>query len=100
MVGYNIRKIKKGKSKIHRPLVDTLVYVAIIISPMLTLPQVYSIWVEEQKGVSLVSWISYLIAAIIWLFYGIKHNDKPIILVQIIWIVLDAMIVVGIMRLG
>lgn len=100
MVGHNIGKIKKVKSKKSRPLIDTLVYAAIIISPALTLPQVYSIWVDGQKGVSLVSWAAYLFAAIIWLFYGIKHNDKPIILVQTIWIVLDAMIVVGVMRLG
>lgn len=100
MTGHHIRKIKKNKGKATTSLIDILVYIAIIVSPALTLPQVYSIWVEGQKGVSLISWEAYLIAAIIWLLYGLKHQDKPIIVVQTIWIILDTMIIIGVMRLG
>lgn len=100
MINHRMHKIKKRKGKADRSPIDVLVYVAIIISPLLTMPQVYSIWVEGQKGVSLISWDAYLAAAIIWLFYGLKHQDKPIVVVQTIWIFLDIMIIIGIMRLG
>ena len=88
---------KKRKKKQQEPI-DRLVYLAVIFGPLMTLPQVYAIWVQQSNDVSVVSWISYLVIAVIWLFYGIRHKEKPIILVQLLWIVLDILIVAGLMR--
>lgn len=87
------RKRKKRQSSI-----DKLVYFAVIFGPMMTLPQVYSIWIEKSDGVSVISWVSYLVIAVVWLLYGLKHREKPIIIVQLLWIVLDVLIVVGLLR--
>jgi len=88
---------KKHKQKKREPI-DTLVYFAVIFGPLMTLPQVYSIWINQHNDVSVISWVSYLIVAVIWLFYGIKHREKPIILVQLLWIALDILIVIGLVR--
>ena len=85
--------------KKSRTGIDRLVYVAVILGPLMTIPQVYSIWVNGQKGVSLISWSAYLLVSLIWLFYGIKHNDKPIIAVEVVWMILELLIIVGIYRL-
>lgn len=91
---------QKQKSLAKKPRIDNFVYVAVVIGPVFSLPQLYTIWFEEQKGVSIIAWTSYLIATVIWLFYAIKHKDRPLILVQSIWIVLDLMIIIGVARLG
>ena len=75
--------------------IDRWVYVAIIIGPLFTIPQVYSIWIEHTKGVSLITWASYLAASVIWLIYGLKRKDMAIIIVEVIWIILSVLILVG-----
>lgn len=88
------RKIKK-KSEI-----DRLIYFAVIIGPVLTLPQVYSIWIQGEKGVSIITWSAYLVSSVIWLIYGIKHKDMPIITVETMWIILEILIIVGVARIA
>lgn len=64
---------------------------------LMTLPQVLTIWVgRDAGGVSLVSWVSYLVSACLWLVYGLQKRDKTIYLACIGWILLDAAIVVGV----
>lgn len=82
-----------------RPKIDKIIYIAVVIGPLLTLPQIYSIWVQGEGGVSIISWVAYLIAAIIWLLYGVAHKDKPIIVVEAIWVLLDVLIIIGLLRI-
>ena len=72
-----------------------------IITMLMTVPQVFTVWVGPSAGgVSLVSWSSYLIAACLWFVYGIQKNDKTIYLACVGWIVLDAAIVLGVLIHG
>lgn len=89
----------RRKKKKPAPAIDRLVYVAVIGAPLMTLPQVYTIWVDRQGGVSMLSWIAYMVTGLIWLFYGIKHREWPIILVQIAWIILDLGVIIGLLML-
>ena len=88
---------RKRKSKKQEPI-DKLVYFAVVAGPLMTLPQVYAIWVEQSTDVSVISWSAYLLIAVVWLIYGVKHRQKPIIIVQLLWIALDILIVAGLMR--
>ena len=87
------------KKKRPSPAIDRLVYVAVIGGPLMTLPQIYSIWTKHEKGVSLLSWSAYLVTGFIWLAYGIKHREIPIIILQITWIALDLAIIAGLLLL-
>jgi uncharacterized protein with PQ loop repeat len=99
MTTYSVHRHNKKKNTTkHKSGIDKLVYIAVIIGPLLTLPQLYSIWVDGQKGVSIISWVAYLIASVIWLIYGIKHNDKPLLTVEAVWVVLDILVIIGLMR--
>lgn len=65
---------------------------------LMTVPQVLSIWIHRNaSGVSLVSWVSYLIAAVLWLIHGVRRRDPSIYLACIGWIILDVAIVIGIL---
>ncbi len=62
----------------------------------MTLPQVFKIWIgQNASGVSVISWLGYLIAAWFWLLYGFIHKEKPIIVTYLTWTVLVVMVIVG-----
>ena len=67
-----------------------------VVTMLMTVPQVVSVWTEGAAGVSVFTWLTYLFSAIVWMFYGIRKRDKTIYLACIGWIALDAAIVVGI----
>lgn len=77
--------------------IDRLVYFAAIFGPLVTLPQIYDIWFLKKTGISVVTWVGYGLAAIIWLIYGFKLGSKPIIFTQTAWIIISGLIVAGVL---
>ena len=63
---------------------------------LLTIPQAVSVWTSGAQGLSLVTWVSYLVAAVAWLVYGIRRRNMTIWLECIGWIVLDVAIIAAI----
>lgn len=77
-------------------ILTKLVLAMAIIEPLMTLPQVYEIWIkQEAQGVSLLTWSFYISAAIIWLLYGLKIKDRPLIVASSLWLVVELVVVVG-----
>ncbi|MFC1733386.1 SemiSWEET family sugar transporter [candidate division KSB1 bacterium] len=75
---------------------DKAIYVGGVLGPIMILPQIAKIWLDKNaSGVSLISWIAFLIGAVFWLAYGILHKEKPIIFTYGIFIVMDAFVVLG-----
>lgn len=82
-------------------VLNRLVLFAGVFSPMMTVPQVVKIWLDKNAaGVSLASWIAYLIAAIIWLTYGLYYRNRPLIVAYLLWLNLSLIIIVGIVVYG
>ena len=78
--------------------IDNLAFASGIFGQLMTLPQLYLVWIENQvAGVSVLSWSAYTINAIIWCTYGIVHKAKPIIIVYSIWIIMNGLIVAGVL---
>ncbi len=97
---YHKRKRKNHSNKFKKFL-DKLIYVVGVVGPLTTLPQMLKIFIEKSAaGVSLISWIGYMICAIIGLIYGIVHKEKPIILVYIGWILTEVGVIVGTLMYG
>ena len=72
-----------------------------VVSMLMTVPQVWIIWVNHQAaGVSVLSWSAYLASALLWLWYGVGQRDKNIYLPCIGWIGLDAGVIAGVMQYG
>ena len=68
-----------------------------VFTMLMTVPQVLTIWIERNAGgVSLISWVSYLIAACLWFVYGLQKHDKTIYLACVGWVLLDLAIVIGV----
>jgi uncharacterized protein with PQ loop repeat len=68
-----------------------------VFTMLMTVPQVLAIWIGHQAGgVSLLTWSTYLVSAILWLWFGIRKRDKNIYLPCIGWIILDAAVIAGV----
>lgn len=77
-------------------IMDKLIIVVGVLSPLMTVPQIYDIYVfKNASGVSTISWFSYTIFSVVWVIYGIMHKEKAIILSQSIWIVMGAAVWLG-----
>ena len=67
-----------------------------IFTMLMTVPQVWTIWVGHQAaGVSVVSWSAYLLSALLWFWYGLQKRDRNIYLPCVGWVGLDAAVIVG-----
>ena len=80
---------------------DRVIYAIAILAPVMSLPQVWDIWSTRSAGaVSLLTWGSWIGFAAIWLLYGFVHREKPIIVMNILWILVDVAVVAGILMFG
>jgi len=67
-----------------------------VFSMLMTIPQVWTIWVNHQAaGVSVASWSAYLLSALLWFVFGLRQRDKNIYLPCIGWIVLNSAVIAG-----
>ncbi len=72
--------------------------VAAILHPMMALPQVYAIYSTHSAGqVSLITWLLFSLIGVVFLGYALVDNIKPLIVTQLLWFIMDAIIVAGIL---
>lgn len=85
----------KPRSKYFKRL-DRITFIAGIIGPFTVIPQIYEIYSTHQAGgVSSISWMLMFIVTFPWIFYGIAHKDKAIIVSFILWEVVNLLVFVG-----
>jgi uncharacterized protein with PQ loop repeat len=90
-------KIKKHDTKL-RKAVDDLIYVFAILGPATTLPQVYTALIEQNVGgLSIITWILWQVITIFWIIYGFIHEDKPILISNISWFIVQGLIIFAIL---
>jgi uncharacterized protein with PQ loop repeat len=80
---------------------DNIVYVVSVILPLTALPQIYQIWsTQDAQGVSLLTWGLFAVFSVPMLLYGIVHKVKPLIIMNILWMLVYAGIISGIILYG
>ena len=82
----------------HRHQFQTdLAYTIGVIGPFVSLPQLYDVWIrQDTTGVSLISWTAFGLLSMFWCYYGIKHQEKPLIISQGLWVVMNFAVVIGV----
>jgi uncharacterized protein with PQ loop repeat len=72
--------------------------VAAIVHPMMGVPQVYQIYsTQDVAGISLFTWFGFMTLGLVFLLYGIVHRIRPLIVTQILWFIVDSLVVFGIL---
>lgn len=85
-------------NKKDKKLIDKSMGVAAIIHPMTAIPQVYHIYsTGDVSGVSLWTWLGFMMLGLIFLLYGLIHKIKPFIVTRVLWFIVDFLVVIGIL---
>jgi uncharacterized protein with PQ loop repeat len=95
-------KNKKKHDRLHSKLyvrnLDRCVLVCSVVSPVMTLPQVWQAWsTHNVGGLSLITWSAWLFFSVFWLFYGLAHEERPIIINNILWIFIHSAVITAIL---
>jgi uncharacterized protein with PQ loop repeat len=95
------------KQKQEQPLnpkikfLDNLVYVVSVLFPLTTLPQIIQIFsTQTATGISILTWSLYIAFSIPMLIYTIVHKVKPLIIMNILWITMYSLVVIGAILYG
>jgi MtN3 and saliva related transmembrane protein len=81
--------------------IDRAMAGAAVIHPLTALPQVIQIYTTQSAaGVSLLTWLMFMALGSIFLAYGIVHRIKPFIVTQILWFIVDFLVVIGVLLYG
>ena len=92
---------QKQEKTTYRIFLDRLTFIAGVVGPFTVLPQIYKIFfTKSADGVSLITWALMIVVTLPWIFYGIAHKEKSIIVSFILWEIVNIMVVVGILLYG
>ncbi len=90
--------VHKNHGNIFVKIFHGIVIAVAMVSPLITLPQLLSIYVTRNaSGVSSITWSAYIFTSAIWLSYGVMHREKVIIINGVLGVILGATIFFGIL---
>jgi len=96
MVNQGGPAVERRKGPNSASILGRVLSIFSVLTMLSTVPQVVAVWSGAAvSGVSVVTWLTYLLSALLWLVHGIQKRDKRIYLACIGWILLDAAVVFG-----
>lgn len=73
-------------------------YVVAFIQPLTVIPQIIQIFSNHSAGqVSLLTWMLLILFNTVNFVYGAVYNIKPLIINNLLWIIVDTLVVFGIL---
>lgn len=92
---------KKSRHIYSDTFIDKAVYVAAFVEPASTIPQVVTIYTQKTAaGISMISWVAYLTFSILWLWYGIVHKQKALIVAYVLFATTEVLVLFGALLYG
>ena len=78
-------------------LVDKAAVVAVFLYPLSGIPQVIEVFRGNTGGVSLLAWFGFMLFSFLFLIYGLAYKIKPMIITNILWFIVEGLVVTGIL---
>lgn len=95
---YHLSRVKNKKKNNEILLIDSLAYISAVVSPFMTIPQLYGVWIlKNVQGVSAVSWASFAFFNLIFIVYGITKKESLIVVNNSIWFVMQSLVAIGVL---
>lgn len=86
---------------VGKKFIGYTMYVFAFIMPLSNLPQIYQLFqTQVTTGLSLQTWVLYMVFGFIPLTYAITYKIKPLIITNILWTIVDLIMIIGIIRFG
>ena len=76
-------------------VIDAAAYVVGPLGNIAVIPQIIKAWESNAPGLAVVTWLLFIFVGLIWLAYAILHEQKPLIVAQIIGISCNVLVVSG-----
>jgi uncharacterized protein with PQ loop repeat len=77
--------------------INSAMAAAAIAHPATAAPQVLKIYqTHNAAGVAPLTWVGFMAIGTIFLAYGLLHKIRPMIVTQVLWFVMDAVILTGV----
>jgi uncharacterized protein with PQ loop repeat len=85
----------------QRQFINKAILVVAAIEPLSTIPQVITVFSHRSAaGVSVTSWVLFVIFDVIWAWYGLSEKQTAIIISGVMFGILEAAVVVGALLYG
>lgn len=82
-------------------MLDKIVWGAAIAFPLTSIPQILKIFIEQNaQSISILTWILYVIFTLPLLFYSIVHRVRPLILMNVLWMIVYFAVIYGTVLYG
>lgn len=89
----------RQQAKDYRRTSEAMAFYVGIIMPFSSIPQIVNIYSTQRVGgLSLVTWMMNLAGGIIILIYGILHKLKPVYYPQVLWMTVQIVTIIGILK--
>ena len=77
--------------------IDNAMAVAAVVHPATALPQVIKIYqTHNATGVAPLTWMGFMAIGGVFLAYALLHKIKPMIVTQVLWFIMDGLILTGV----
>lgn len=84
-----------------KKLIGLAMYAVAFIMPATNIPQIAKLYSSQNAtGLSIQTWIMYLLFGAIPLFYALVNNIKPLIISNVLWTLVELVMIYGIIRFG
>lgn len=85
------------RASIVKDAFDILMYPVAIAAPLALLPQVLQVYrTQDASPLALPTWLMLGLLNLVWLLYGWVHQERPIILTNLMLAILNFAVVVAI----
>ena len=78
-----------------RKAVDSMAYIVGVSGNIAVIPQILKAWQSNAPGLAVLTWLLFVGIGFIWLVYAIQHQQKPLIVAQIVGITCNIAVVLG-----
>lgn len=93
---FGLRKIDRDKNAVDDRF-DWIVNACAVILPFTTIDQLYLVFIKkETSGVSSLTWFLYGILSFPLLIYSILRKDKPMTILNGLWVIVDFAVWIGV----
>ena len=90
-----------ARTNLRKRLIGRAMYVVAFAMPATNIPQIKQLYSTQQTaGLSLQTWIMFLLVGTIPLMYALTYKIKPLVISNALWTIVEVVMIYGILRFG